>query len=31
VKLWAEQYTKLDDVARRRLPLQPVYFLAPEG
>ena len=31
VKLWTEHYAKLDEVARRRLPLQPVYFLAPEG
>jgi len=29
--LWVEYYSKLDDTARRRLPLQPIYFLAPEG
>jgi restriction system protein len=27
--LWVEHYGKLDDAARRRLPLQPIYFLAP--
>lgn len=27
--LWVELYEKLDDTARRRLPLVPVYFLAP--
>lgn len=26
--LWVEHYGKLDDVARRRLPIQPIYFLA---
>lgn len=31
VRLWTEHYTKLDDIARRRLPIQPVHFLAPEG
>jgi restriction system protein len=29
--LWVEHYTKLDDTARRRLPLQPIHFLAPES
>ncbi len=29
--LWVEHYAKLDDVARRRLPLQPIHFLAPES
>lgn len=28
--LWVEHYPKLTDEARRRLPLQPIYFLAPE-
>lgn len=27
--LWVEHYPKLDDAARRRFPLQPIYFLAP--
>uniref|UniRef100_UPI0035CC37F1 restriction endonuclease n=1 Tax=uncultured Sphingomonas sp. TaxID=158754 RepID=UPI0035CC37F1 len=30
VSLWVETYDKLADVARRRLPLVPVYFLAPQ-
>ena len=24
--LWVEHYAKLDDTARRRLPLKPIYF-----
>jgi len=28
--LWVEYYGKLSDDARRRLPLRPIYFLAPE-
>jgi restriction system protein len=28
--LWVEYYHKLDDQARRRLPLRPIHFLAPE-
>jgi restriction system protein len=28
--LWVECYGRLDDEARRRLPLRPIYFLAPE-
>lgn len=28
--LWVEHYPKLSDEDRRRLPLQPIYFLAPE-
>jgi restriction system protein len=28
--LWVEHYPKLTDEARRRLPLQPIHFLAPE-
>ena len=31
VDLWKEHYARLDEAARRRLPLQPIYFLAPEG
>jgi restriction system protein len=27
--LWVEYYGRLEDSARRRLPLQPIYFLAP--
>jgi restriction system protein len=27
--LWVVHYAKLDDSARRRFPLQPIYFLAP--
>lgn len=29
VDLWVEHYPKLSDKARRRLPLKPIYFLAP--
>lgn len=29
--LWIEYYSQLDDSARRRFPLRPIYFLAPEG
>ncbi|MBX9582643.1 MAG: Mrr restriction system protein [Gemmataceae bacterium] len=29
IDLWVEYYPKLDDAARRRFPLQPIYFLAP--
>ncbi|HKB05347.1 MAG TPA: restriction endonuclease, partial [Gemmataceae bacterium] len=28
--LWVEYYGRLDDEARRRLPLRPINFLAPE-
>lgn len=28
--LWVEHYSELPDIDRRRLPLQPIYFLAPE-
>lgn len=31
VALWVKHYPQLDDAAKRRLPLQPIYFLAPEG
>lgn len=31
VKLWTEHYARLEEGARRRLPLVPVYFLAAEG
>ncbi|MBI5262205.1 MAG: restriction endonuclease [Bradyrhizobium sp.] len=27
--LWIEHYAKLDDLARERLPLTPIYFLTP--
>lgn len=30
VELWTSHYAKLDDSARRRLPLKPVWFLASE-
>jgi restriction system protein len=29
--LWVEYYARLDNDARRRLPLSPIYFLAPEA
>ena len=29
--LWVEHYHKLPEEDRRRLPLQPIYFLAPEA
>lgn len=29
--LWVQHYDKLSDQARRRLPLRPIHFLAPEG
>jgi restriction system protein len=29
VDLWIEHYAKLDEPARRRLPMQPIWFLAP--
>ncbi len=28
--LWTTHYSKLEETARRRLPLLPIYFLAPE-
>ena len=31
VDLWIEAYEKLDEKARRRLPLSPIYFLTPES
>jgi restriction system protein len=31
VELWKEHYARLDESSRRRLPLQPIFFLAPEG
>jgi restriction system protein len=31
VELWTEHYAKLDEVARQRLPLRPVWFLAGES
>jgi restriction system protein len=30
IDLWVEYYQRLDDQARRRLPLRPIWFLAPE-
>jgi restriction system protein len=30
VDLWIEFYGRLDDTARRRLPLTPIYFLTPQ-
>ena len=30
VNLWIEHYDKLTDEARRKLPLRPIHFLAPE-
>lgn len=30
-ELWVEHYDKLDDAAKRHLPLKPVYFLAPRS
>lgn len=29
--LWIEHYGRLSDEARRRLPIKPIYFLAPEA
>jgi restriction system protein len=29
LELWIEHYSKLDDLARERLPLTPIYFLTP--
>ena len=31
VDLWTEFSPKLDDQARERLPLTPIYFLTPKG
>lgn len=31
VDLWTEHYAKIDEKEKRRLPLVPIYFLAPEG
>jgi len=30
VDLWKEYYAKLEDTARQRLPLTPIYFLTPK-
>lgn len=30
VDLWVQHYDELEDVARQRLPLVPIYFLAPK-
>ena len=29
--LWVEHYSRLSDEARRRLPIKPIYFLAPDS
>jgi restriction system protein len=29
-ELWIENYSRLEDVARNRFPLTPIYFLTPE-
>jgi restriction system protein len=29
--LWTENYGRLSDEARRRLPIKPIYFLAPQA
>ena len=31
VDLWVQHFGRLDDLARRRLPLSPIYFLTPEN
>lgn len=31
VDLWTEHYARIDEKEKRRLPLVPIYFLAPEG
>lgn len=31
VALWVEHYRKIDEKDRRLLPLEPIYFLAPQG
>lgn len=31
VDLWIEHYDRLEEMARRRLPLKAIYFLSPEG
>ncbi|AWM88984.1 restriction endonuclease [Microvirga sp. 17 mud 1-3] len=31
VDLWIQFYGKLDDLARKRLPLTPIYFLTPQA
>ncbi len=31
MNLWTEFYPKLDDQARERLPLTPIYFLTPKS
>lgn len=31
VDLWFEHYGRLSDDARRRMPLRPIYFLAPSS
>jgi restriction system protein len=29
--LWVEFYPKLDELARERLPVTPIYFITPRG
>jgi restriction system protein len=31
VDLWVQHFSRLDDLARRRLPLTPIYFLTPQS
>lgn len=31
IELWVQFYGKLDDLARKRLPLTPIYFLTPQA
>jgi restriction system protein len=31
VELWIEHFSHIDDSDRQRLPLKPIYFLAPSG
>jgi restriction system protein len=31
VDLWVQHYSRLDDLARQRLPLTPIYFLTPDS
>jgi hypothetical protein len=28
--LWIEFYERIDDAGRRRMPVRPIYFLAPQ-
>jgi restriction system protein len=31
VDIWAQHYSKLEQSAKRRMPLEPIWFLAPEA